>query len=176
MLSANQYGQSGKKLASLESRLSAGSHTLLVWIVTFPLACAVMAVVLGGVLRLVTYIVKLDDETFEQFLVIQIGIAFTLPTLDGIIRRATFGMRLNNLFFASPVGEEISHFRCMVRIIVGFILIPLLPVSALIMARNPENRSLADLICGTSIWWSPNGKITRELQGFEVIPLEKHES
>lgn len=153
-------------LAATESRAIAGSFTLVVW--------AVLAIFAFAATVFFTFVMELISGSVG-FLVC--WTPMILLMLDGVFRGATFGMRRNKLSFASLNGEKISHIRCSLRIVMGFLLIPLLPVSAIVMGSDRFRRSLADLICGTAVWEPTTGlENESKIYGFEVIPLEKRQS
>ena len=93
-------------------------------------------------------------------------------TVDGAVRRATFGMRMTWLQIGGRSGRRIGFWCCLGRILLGFALLPLLPVSAVVSLIDRRGRTLADLICGTCVWASPRLPTALEPRGFHVMPLE----
>jgi uncharacterized RDD family membrane protein YckC len=72
--------------------------------------------------------------------------------IDGGLSHATSGMRRRRIRFVQPDGHEIGVAHAMLRIIVGWALIPLTPISVFLVYWHPAHRSLADLACGTAVW------------------------
>ncbi len=66
-------------------------------------------------------------------------------------RRATLGMWIENTTFRACPAGRIGALRCYLRVIAGVLLVPLLPVSIAIMLTDRYKRSLADVICGTTV-------------------------
>jgi hypothetical protein len=84
------------------------------------------------------------------------GVIWSLPgigfILDGARARATYGMRHPKLIFAASDGCELTFLSCSVRILVGFLLLPLAPVSFAMGMHDSRNRTLADRLCGTVVY------------------------
>jgi len=93
----------------------------------------------------------------------------------GADRRGTCGMRMVGLRFGTVQGGPIGFWRCLGRIVLGVILVPVLPVSAWMAARDRLYRTLADLVCGTAVWVEPREGDDGVSRGFEVMPLEERQ-
>lgn len=80
-------------------------------------------------------------------------VAYVLPLLISAISGAgsgqTLGMRSERLIFAGAEGGELSFIRCFLRILLGFALVPLLPLSLVMILTNPKHISLADWLSRT---------------------------
>jgi uncharacterized RDD family membrane protein YckC len=70
--------------------------------------------------------------------------------VDGSVHRATFGMRRCRLRYALRGDSQPTLSRAAVRIVVGVMVLPLLPIS-LVLLRTNLRRSIADIICGTLV-------------------------
>ena len=64
---------------------------------------------------------------------------------------ATYGMKLREVVFRDVQGAPISRWRHMGRVLLGFLCVPLLPVSIITCIRDAKNRSIPDLLCGTIV-------------------------
>jgi len=64
---------------------------------------------------------------------------------------ATLGMSLEGTAFRACPAGRIGPVRCFLRVLLGVLLVPLLPVSVAIMLTDRYRRSLADVICGTTV-------------------------
>lgn len=71
---------------------------------------------------------------------------------DGGISRATYGMRNRKIRYGTTHGLPISMRRCILRIVVGIITIPLFPVSTVMAIRDKHKQTIADRICKTIVW------------------------
>ena len=78
---------------------------------------------------------------------------FVLNALYAARHLATFGMRMRDLQFRLSDGSTASGARCFVRALVALLCMPLLPVSVITALVDERRRSVADLLCGTTVWW-----------------------
>jgi uncharacterized RDD family membrane protein YckC len=90
-----------------------------------------------------------------------IGLPLTWLALDGAAHGATYGMRQRRLCFLTTGSEPASFRRCFARIILGIVLLPLLPASAIWALFHASHRSLADLLCGILVVAEPPGRQAR---------------
>ncbi|MCY2954784.1 MAG: RDD family protein [Planctomycetota bacterium] len=95
--------------------------------------------------------------------------------LEGSFRRGTYGMRLVDLRIGTRNGGPIGFWWCLVRIFLGVVLLPLLPVSAIIAFIDDRHRTLADLICGTAVWHEPQLPDDGGPRRFQIMPLEERQ-
>ena len=65
---------------------------------------------------------------------------------------ATYGMKSRKVVYRSTDGRPISGARSFARALVGVAFLWLLPVSIVTAIVDKRNRSLADLVCGTTVW------------------------
>jgi hypothetical protein len=93
------------------------------------------------------------------FFVFGIPVAWML--FDGALRRATYGMRKRNLIFRKGEGQDITFWPCCARILVGILLLPVIPVSAVLAVFDARHRTAADLLCGTGVYMRPDGETGR---------------
>jgi uncharacterized RDD family membrane protein YckC len=91
--------------------------------------------------------------------------------IDAAARRGTIGMRMVSLRIARRDGGAIGFWWCAARIATGMLLLPLLPVSAVMAYLDRRHRTLADRICETVVWAQPRPLPHR--RGFEFGPLEE---
>lgn len=68
---------------------------------------------------------------------------------DAAAHRTSFGMRRRGLRVVRPDREHPSRLRVAGRCIVGLVLLPLAPLSAWLLFRDPARRSLLDRLTGT---------------------------
>jgi uncharacterized RDD family membrane protein YckC len=84
-----------------------------------------------------------------------IFLTYIFPLLVNAIYSAryggTFGMVKYGIGYARHPGGQTSRFRCFVRTFAGILCMPLLPISLLTMYVDAHRRSLADLLCGTTV-------------------------
>ncbi len=71
--------------------------------------------------------------------------------IDGGLARATYGMRKRRLVFARSDGQNTTFAFCSLRILTGVLLLPLIPVSIVLVARDAQRRSIPDRLCGTVV-------------------------
>jgi hypothetical protein len=71
--------------------------------------------------------------------------------VSGAASNATYGMKLRELVFRDMHGAPISRWRHMKRVLVGFLCVPVLPVSIITCIRDANKRSIPDLLCGTIV-------------------------
>ena len=83
--------------------------------------------------------------------VIIYGIPILWFVFDGSFFKATYGMRVRSIRFCVRGGKTISLGRCCCRILIGLLLLPLAPISLVIAIIDGENRSIADVVCGTVV-------------------------
>jgi hypothetical protein len=83
------------------------------------------------------------------------GLIFSITLLifavDGALHKATYGMRSRCIQFSMEDGQAISRCRAFLRVIVGILLIPVMPISIFLAIRDKQHRTLADFICGTTV-------------------------
>jgi uncharacterized RDD family membrane protein YckC len=151
-------------LASFQSRNVAAQWTLFFWIIAVPLLSFGLRI--AAVADLI--------HPWQGFLIV-FGLPSVAYLMVGASHRATAGMRIQRIVFARVHGDTISFAQAFVRLSIGLLLIPLLPISIIIKYCDRYGRSLADLICGTAVWQLPMPQ-KRERRGFEVIPLEERQS
>jgi uncharacterized RDD family membrane protein YckC len=84
-----------------------------------------------------------------------IVILYVLPiaciVIDGAVYRATFGMRRFGLTFRLANGSQAGRLRCLLRIVAGGVLLPLLPVSVILGVWRGRGTTLADILVGTRV-------------------------
>jgi len=80
------------------------------------------------------------------------GLPFVCNALYAAHCGATYGMRNRKVTYRSADGRPISGAQSFVRALVGVALLWLLPVSIVTAIIDKRNRSLADLVCGTTVW------------------------
>jgi len=118
----------------------------------------------------VTYFaVHLNNIAEIWALLIAYGIPIVGLVLDGARQKATFGMRIWRIVLRTKAETDPSFFHSLGRFVVGFIFVPLFPVSWLIAYFDEQHRSLADLVCGTSVRFY--GEHLKH-RGFDVVPTE----
>ena len=76
---------------------------------------------------------------------------FLFNALYSARHEATLGMRPVGLKYRSVGGDRLSGRACFFRTLVGTACLPLLPVSIVIAMIDRRNRSVADLLCRTTI-------------------------
>ena len=65
-------------------------------------------------------------------------------------QRASVGMKLENLrFFAIDQEKALSTGRCLWRLILGMVLMPLFPIAIVLSMTDARRRTLADRLAGT---------------------------
>ena len=84
--------------------------------------------------------------------IVIISLPFLWIVFDGLLPRATYGMRKRGLRFGNINGGPINGWRCALRIIMGIIFIPLFPASWIIAIMDERNRTIADRVCKTAVW------------------------
>ncbi len=80
------------------------------------------------------------------------GLPFVCNALYAASYGATYGMRNRKVVYRSTDGRPISGAHRFVRALVGVALLWLLPVSIVVAIIDKRKRSLADLVCGTTVW------------------------
>ena len=71
--------------------------------------------------------------------------------IDLLISNNTYGMRNMKIEYCSSIGNKVSRFICLKRILVGILTFPLLPVSLFLSFSDPERKTIADRICKTKV-------------------------
>ena len=71
--------------------------------------------------------------------------------VSGAASNATYGMKLRGLIFRDVQGAPVSRWRHIGRVLLGFLCVPVLPVSIITCIRDANNRSIPDLLCGTIV-------------------------
>lgn len=79
------------------------------------------------------------------------GVPIGAILLDAALNRTTYGMRKRQLQFIRPDGTHAGHLRAVSRVLVGFVLFPILPVSWTFAVLDERRRTVADLICRTMV-------------------------
>jgi hypothetical protein len=69
------------------------------------------------------------------------------------------------LKFYRQDGANLSFWRCFWRIVLGFALLPLFPISTVLLAMNSERGTLADRLLGTTIRFAPPRKASETWTG-----------
>ncbi len=82
---------------------------------------------------------------------------------DGGFRRATLGMRIFRLQFSRSNGADVTISRCLLRLLVGYLLLPIGYISPLCCLWDPLNRTLVDLLFDTVVGKEP------QIRGFDVL-------
>ncbi len=71
--------------------------------------------------------------------------------IDGGLRRATVGMRRRKLEFRCEDGRPPTFLRCLLRIMLGIVLLPVFPLLLVLAYADRRRRMLADIVCGTVV-------------------------
>ena len=98
-------------------------------------------------------------------------LVYALPVLilsaKGAADSATYGMQKLNISFVDSRGDELGLIRTGARILLGFLLIPLFPVSIIVFISTRRQKTFSDLTCHTLVIVdrreSPSGS------GFDVL-------
>jgi hypothetical protein len=141
---------SAQRIASIVRRVEASVTTAVpaavVWFITLW--------IMGSLLPVERYLQTrgLSSKGADLFVTI---VAALVPVMwiavDGSILRATYGMRKRGLFFAGLSGESIGWPRCLLRNVIGIVMLPAAPVSLVLMLLDERGRGLADRVCRTTI-------------------------
>jgi uncharacterized RDD family membrane protein YckC len=83
-------------------------------------------------------------------------------------------MRVMGIRFGGVNGGQIGFGRCLVRVVVGIVVMPVAPVSWVVAMRDDRRRGVADRICGTVVWEEVR-EAERVRRGFEMGALEERE-
>ncbi|MGE5607612.1 MAG: RDD family protein [Bacillota bacterium] len=147
------------RVATLKRRLAASAST------------AVAGVVCAGGLAVGARLLEMGNAVGISLLW---GALLGGGVLSAASWRATYGMRVMGIRLGRVNGGQIGFGRCLVRVVVGMVVMPLAPVSWIVAMRDERRRGLADWICGTVVWEEAKEE-ERVRRGFEMGALEERE-
>lgn len=125
------------------------------------LACAAMVMWLGEIVTVGKYDVVVAYALDSLFFV---GAPIAVYIVDATWWRATYGMRLHRLQFVTSSGDRPTRLHVMSRVVMGFLLLPVLPVSWYLLLWGGHGQTLPDYLCRTAV--VPANAGTR---GFPVV-------
>ena len=134
--------------------------------ITTTVICAILSLVLTWAVNTVF--------PLDQYLIVRVmrgktadiltgGFVWLVPllwfVLDGAFHRATYGMRSRKLVFVFQEAAQASRLRSLCRIAMGIVLMPVLPVTVVVALADRKHRTIADLVCSTTVGAQGRGKI-----------------
>lgn len=150
VVSDEQPNVDGALSPGLALRLEASLNT----VVAFSSIGVVLAWVSNTVVPLDAYLMRSGIDAHTADVLTGIGpwiAALGVYVCDAATHRATYGMRRRGLRFSSSHGGLPPRIRVVLRCVVGFVMLPLIPVSVWMLARDPNRESIADSLCGMRI-------------------------
>ncbi len=101
---------------------------------------------------ILTQVFELGKWTGE---IVVLGMAVIVPIICAILagkwRTATYGMKARKLVFSDVAGGSLGSGRYLLRVLVGMICVPLLPLSVITCLMSKQRRSIPDYLCGTVV-------------------------
>lgn len=155
------------KPASIIRRFEAAitsAFMVLVWMVSLSVLIDILFWLIGLLVQinLPAWAAYTVDKHVYNLLVI------VLLIWAGSKSKATYGMLTRQIRFESSNEQPLTASRTTIRILVGILLLPALPISVVMMLLNPQRQSLADKLCNTIVIDVRKEKAT-EARGFDVI-------
>ena len=137
-------------VAPLYRRVEAAATTATPILLWWMLGSVAMSVMMDSILHPAkSESARVSIVATAYFAVWPFPLLFT--AVSGAASNATYGMRLRGLVFRDVHRAPISRWRHIGRVLLGFLCVPVLPVSIITCIRDANNRSIPDLLCGTIV-------------------------
>jgi uncharacterized RDD family membrane protein YckC len=105
---------------------------------------------LGTILPIDAYLRNYSKQAVDAITVAIIALPIIMWfILDSSVNRASYGMRRRHIRYATLQGEQPSFGHYLLRDKTAMLLLPILPISLLMVVSDPHRRSLADRVCKT---------------------------